>query len=78
LLVVPYADLVDAPEDWTRRLMKHCGMTEEPGVFTPHMTERAVATASAMQVRRPINKDGLNVAGPYREHLQPFVDAYSG
>ncbi len=77
LLVVPYADLVDAPEDWTRRLMKHCGMAEEAAVFTPHMTERAVATASAMQVRRPINRDGLNVAGPYRQFLQPFVDAYA-
>jgi len=46
-------------------------------VFTPHKTERVVATASAMQVRRPINRDGLNVARPYRAHLQPFVDAYS-
>lgn len=76
LLVVPYADLVDAPEEWTRKLMKHCGLTEEAAVFTPHMTERVVATASAMQVRRPINRDGLAVAAPYREHLQPFVDAY--
>jgi hypothetical protein len=29
-------------------------------------------------VRRPINRDGLNVAAPYRAHLQPFVDAYWG
>ncbi|MBI3369090.1 MAG: sulfotransferase [Burkholderiales bacterium] len=76
LLVVPYADLVDSPESWTRKLLSHCGLAEEAGVHTPHQTNRVVATASAMQVRRPINRDGLNVAAPYRSHLQPFVDAY--
>ena len=76
LLVVPYADLVEQPELWTRRLLSHCGLSEEAGVFKPHETERVVATASAMQVRQPINRSGLGVAEPYRTHLQPFVDAY--
>ena len=78
LLVVPYGALVDAPGEWTRRLLAHCGLAEEPGVFAPHETERAVATASALQVRRPINRDGLGVAEPYRAWLQPFVAAYQG
>ncbi|RZM33460.1 MAG: hypothetical protein EOP67_22250, partial [Sphingomonas sp.] len=78
LLVVPYEALVDAPGEWTRRLLAHCGLAEEPGVFAPHETERAVATASALQVRRPINRDGLGVAEPYRAWLQPFVAAYQG
>lgn len=77
LLVVPYAALVEEPEAWTRRLLAHCGLEEEPGVFTPHMTERAVATASTLQVRRPINRDGLGVAEPYRVWLQPFLEAYA-
>ena len=76
LLVVPYAELVEAPEDWTRRLLEHCGLAEEAGAFEPHLTKRRVATASALQVRRPINRDGLNVAAPYMAHLQPFIDAY--
>jgi tetratricopeptide (TPR) repeat protein len=78
LLVVPYAELVEQPELWTRRLLAHCGLGEEAGVHAAHRTERVVRTASALQVRRPINRDGLNVAEPYREHLQPFVEAYSG
>lgn len=78
LLVVPYADLVESPADWTRRLLAHCGLPEEPAVFAPHATARTVLTASAMQVRRPINRDGLQVAAPFRAHLQPFVDAYEG
>lgn len=78
LLVVPYAELVEQPELWTRKLLSHCGLAEEAGVFTPHQTERVVATASAMQVRQPINRSGLGVAEPYRKHLQPFIDAYYG
>ena len=78
LLVVPYAELVDAPAAWTGRLLAHCQLAEEPGVYKPHATERVVMTASAVQVRKPINRDGLNVAAPYRAHLQPFVDAYFG
>ena len=76
LLVVPYAELVEDPEAWTRRLLDHCGLADEAGAYTPHLTARRVATASALQVRRPINRDGLNVADPYRAHLQPFIDAY--
>ncbi|WP_186729110.1 sulfotransferase family protein [Sphingomonas panacisoli] len=76
LLVVPYAELVEAPDVWTRRILDHCGLAEEAAAFAPHQTDRVVATASALQVRRPINRDGLNVAAPYRSHLQPFIDAY--
>lgn len=78
LLVVPYTELVTSPKLWTRKLLSHCGLDEEPGVFAPHATERIVMTASAMQVRKPINRDGLNVAAPYKAHLQPFIEAYSG
>jgi hypothetical protein len=78
LLVVPYAALVDDPATWTARLLAHCGLADEAAVHTPHLTQRTVATASSLQVRRPINRDGLGVAEPYRRHLQPFVDAYTG
>ncbi|WP_242137074.1 sulfotransferase [Sphingomonas sp. TREG-RG-20F-R18-01] len=76
LLVVPYGALVEAPAEWTARLLEHCGLDEEQGVYAPHLTQRRVATASALQVRRPINRDGLGVAEPYRSFLQPFTAAY--
>lgn len=78
LLVVPYAELVADPAAWTARLLAHCGLADEPGVHRPHETQRVVTTASAMQVRRPINRDGLGVAAPYRAGMQAFVDAYPG
>ncbi|HEX8447476.1 MAG TPA: sulfotransferase [Sphingomonas sp.] len=76
LLVLPYAGLVKEPQMWTRRLLAHAGLPDEPAVHAPHKTERAVVTASALQVRRPINRDGLNVAAPYRDLLHPFSTAY--
>lgn len=76
LLVVPYHALVDDAEGWTRRILRHCGLAEEAGAFVPHKTDRVVATASALQVRRPINRDGLGVAEPYRDLMAPFLKAY--
>ncbi len=78
LLIVPYGALVDDPAGWTSRLLAHCGLSEEAGAYTPHLTQRRVATASALQVRRPINRDGLGVAEPYRQFLTPFIDEYRG
>ncbi len=76
LLVVPYAELVEAPREWTQRLLAHCGLAEEDAVHASHKTDRVVATASALQVRRPINRDGLGVADPYRAYMGAFTDAY--
>jgi hypothetical protein len=76
LLVMPYEELVTEPEPSIRRLLAHCGLTEEPQAFTPHENARAIGTASMMQVRRPINREGIGAAEPYRKFLQPFIDAY--
>jgi hypothetical protein len=78
VLVVPFESLVSEPEPWIRRILAHCGLAEEPGVFAPHENERAVTTTSALQVRQPINRKGIGVAGPYRAFLAPFIDAYEG
>jgi hypothetical protein len=76
LLVVPYEALIDSPELWIRRILSHCGLDEEPAVFASHETRRAVTTASVMQVRRPLNRQGIGSAEPYHEFLRPFIDAY--
>lgn len=78
LLVVPYEELVESPEVWTRRLLEHCKLPEERQVFAPHEHVRPVMTASVMQVREPINKKGIGVAEPYRKFMQPFIEAYYG
>lgn len=77
LLVVPLEQLAAQPEDWTRRILSHCGLDEQPQVFAPHETKRAVSTASTVQVRQPITTASVGSAGPYREYLEPFVRAYA-
>jgi hypothetical protein len=78
LLVVPYEGLVTDPAAWIRRVLAHCGLADEPGVYAPHENRRAVTTASLMQVRRPINRASIGAAEPYREFLAPFITAYYG
>lgn len=77
LLIVPFGELVENPALWTSRLLAHCGLDEEAAVYAPHLTERRVATASSLQVRRPINRDGMGVAEPYRAVMRPFIEAFS-
>lgn len=77
ILVVDYAELVREPKEKIERILDHCGLPVEPQVFEPHKTARVVATASATQVREPINRKGLGSAAPYREHLKPFLEAYA-
>lgn len=76
LLVLRYETLATEPEAEIRRLLAHCGLTEEPQAFAPHENRKAVTTASTMQVRRPINREGIGAAEPYREFLAPFIEAY--
>ncbi len=76
LLVVPYGDLVDEPGAWIRKLIAFCGLAEEPAVFVPHETRRLVGTASSLQVRRPINREGIGVSRPYRHLMGDFTRTY--
>lgn len=76
LLVVDYEALVEQPEATISTVLAHCGLAPEAGVFTPHRTQRSVATASVSQVRQPINRSAVGAAEPYRRHLQPFIDTY--
>jgi hypothetical protein len=76
LLVVPYEGLAADPETWIGRLLTHCGLAPEPQVFAPHENARPVTTASAIQVRRRIDSSAVGSAEPYREFLQPFIEAY--
>jgi hypothetical protein len=76
LLVIPFESLVGEPETGIRRVLAHCSLPEEPQVFAPHKSDRTVTTASVMQVRRPISRQAVGSAAPYREFLEPFVTAY--
>ena len=76
LLVLSYEALVSDPGTWIPRILSHCGLALEAQVFAPHENARAIRTASAMQVRRPIHRRAIGSAQPFREFMEPFVTAY--
>jgi tetratricopeptide (TPR) repeat protein len=74
LLEVPYAGLVDAQEEWTRRIVDFLGLPWDPGCLESHTTERVVRTASYWQVRQPIYKDSVGRWHKYEKFIGPLLD----
>jgi len=72
ILDFPYETLVQEPETQIRRLLAFCDLSFDPACLAPHQTSREVlSTASAAQVREPINANTMHSA-PYLEWLQPL------
>lgn len=67
--------LLDDPEAETRRLLDHLGVPFEDGCLRFHENTRAVRTASSEQVRRPINRDGVDQWRPFSAWLEPLRTA---
>lgn len=72
ILRVQHEDVLDDLEGQVRHLLHHCGLPFDDRCVNFHKTERAVRTASSEQVRRPINKAGLEQWRPYEAHLEPL------
>lgn len=72
-LEVDYEALVADPEQQTRRLLDHCGLAWDPACLDFHETRRAVRTASAAQVRRPIYRESIGRWRFYGDLLAPLL-----
>ncbi len=70
-----YERLVEDPEAEVRRLLDYLGLPFEPACLRFHENERAVRTASSEQVRRPINREGLDQWRAFEPWLEPLKDA---
>ncbi|MBO9661399.1 tetratricopeptide repeat-containing sulfotransferase family protein [Dokdonella sp.] len=57
-----YAALLDAPEREIRALLEFCGLPFEPGCLDFHAASRDIRTASAAQVRQPLQRDTARAA----------------
>ena len=62
----------------TRRLLKYCDLSWNDACLSFHKTSRAVATASAVQVRKPIYKSSVQLWKRYEKQLQPLSDILLG
>jgi len=75
VLRVIYEQLVEDPEPELRRVFAYLGLEFEPQVLSFHETNRAVRTASAVQVRQPLNRRGIGQADRYSVWLRPLREA---
>jgi tetratricopeptide (TPR) repeat protein len=74
ILSVRYEDVVEDLEGQTRHMLDFLGLDFEPQCLDFHLAEGAVATASSEQVRRPLNREGIGSAEPYRQWLGPLIE----
>jgi tetratricopeptide (TPR) repeat protein len=72
---VIHEELLDNPEHEIGRLLDYLGLPFEDACLSFHENKRAVRTASSEQVRRPINRDGVDQWKPYDPHLEPLKTA---
>ena len=78
-----YERMIEDTESEVQRLLAYCGLPFEDACLRFYENERAVRTASAYQVRKPIFREGLDQwrhfdpwLGPLREALGPVLPAY--
>jgi tetratricopeptide (TPR) repeat protein len=72
---VIYERLVDDVEAEVRSLLDYCGLPFDEACLNFHSNERSIRTISAEQVRRPINREGLDRWRPYEKWLGPLKQA---
>ncbi len=70
-----YEQLVQDLEPTARSLLRRCRLEWDDRCLSPHKTARAVATASAWQVRQQVNSDALNRYAGYEPFLGPLRNA---
>jgi tetratricopeptide (TPR) repeat protein len=61
--------LIDDTEGEVRRMLEFVGVPFDTACLDFHRTKRAVQTPSAEQVRRPINREGVD----YWRHFEPWL-----
>jgi predicted Zn-dependent protease len=75
VLRVQHETVVDDLEGNVRRILDFCELDFEPACLDFHKTERTVHSASSEQVRRPINREGVDQWRHYEPWLGPLKAA---
>ena len=73
-----YESLTEDQEEETRKLLGQIGLGWESRCLEFHKTERAVQTASALQVRREMYQDSSCEWRKYEKYLEPMIEALRG
>lgn len=73
ILDIRLETLVADPETTTRRMLEFCGLPPNPDAWRIERNTQPVSTASAVQVRQPINDRGIGAWRRYEAQLQPLA-----
>jgi hypothetical protein len=73
ILSVSYEAVVDNVEREIRRILSFLEIDWEPQCVDFHLSDHPVATPSSEQVRRPLFREGIGAAEPYRKWLGPLI-----
>ena len=74
ILKVNNEDIINDLEGQVKRIIDYLELPFEEECISFYNTKRSVRTASSEQVRKPINKDGVERWKPYSKKLKPLVD----
>jgi tetratricopeptide (TPR) repeat protein len=74
ILRVNNEDIIDDLEGQVTRMLEFLELPFEDSCITFYETDRSVRTASSEQVRKPVNKSGMDRWKPYAKYLKPLVD----
>jgi tetratricopeptide (TPR) repeat protein len=75
ILRVNNEDVVDDLEGQVTRMLEFLEIPFEEACISFHETERLVRTPSSEQVRKPVNKDGMERWKPYSKNLKPLLES---
>ena len=75
VLRVYHEDVVEDLEGSMRRMLNFCDLEFEPQCVDFHKNRRSVRTASSEQVRRPLNREGLDQWRNFEPWLDPLKEA---
>jgi len=76
--ITEYEALTENQEGESRKLFNHVGLDWEDQCLEFHKTERAIQTASVMQVREEMYQGSSNQWRKYESYLGPMVESLKG
>ena len=74
ILRVNNEDIIDDLEGQVSRMLEFLELPFEESCITFYETDRSVRTASSEQVRKPINRSGMDRWKPYAKNLEPLLN----
>jgi tetratricopeptide (TPR) repeat protein len=75
ILRVQHEELIADVAAGVRRILEFCALPFEPACVEFHRTERRIHTASAAQVRKPVNREGVDQWKNFEPWLGPLKGA---